>query len=170
MKFLSLIFMILLITACSEQESNNSNNNDKFIGFWVEGGPDFKYTATYANLVEISKQGDNYFINENYVYGNDQTIAMRKVTKPQDNFDGLAYPSERNFGLENRVTFHGDNYSKIGIFNTVFFRISKEEAEQIKRDVKECEEIEKNRFFIPTAQQEEYKKRAKELAYCRIFW
>ena len=165
MKYLSLMFMILFITACSEQESNH---NDKFIGFLVEGGPDYKHTASIANLVEISKQGDNYFINENYVYGNGQTIAMRKLTKSQDNFDGLAYPSERNFGLENKVTMDDD--TKIGIFNTHFFRISKEEAEHIKRDVKECEEIEKNRFFIPNEQQAEYKKRAKELAYCRIFW
>ena len=167
MKYLSLIFTVFLITACSEPQRNNE---DKFIGFWVEGGPDYKHTATIANIVEISKQGDNYFINENYVYGNEQTIAMRKLTKAQDLFDGLAYPSKRMFDLENKVTMDDDDDSKIGIFSTFFFRISKEEAEHIKRDVKECEEIEKNRFFIPTAQQEEYKKRAKELAYCRVFW
>lgn len=167
MRYLISILLALLITACSA----NDNDYDNFIGFWVEGTPQFRSVATRANIVEINKQGDSFFINENYVYGDGNTIPMKKLTESQDLINGLSYNSEMLLGISNRVKFHDDEgYSSIGIFNTVFYRISKEEAEQIKNAVEECDEIEKNRFFIPKEQNEKYKQRAKELPYCRIFW
>lgn len=115
MRFISILFMLFLIVACSKPY-------EKYVGYWQLDG------AAMPRIAAINKQGDVYLFNENILNEQSKELAMEELK------DELAI----NNGFTSISLKLINNDSTLMILNKKYTKITAAEVDQIKKDIEDC--------------------------------